>query len=168
MDTVPAMPATEQDLFQRFEELGIETNTVRHPPAFTVDDNKELRGALPGGHCKSLFLKDKKGAMWLVVMLEDGRLDTNALQKTLGSARLSFGKPELMQEILGVTPGSVTPFSLINETSREVTVILEARMLEHDHLNYHPLQNEATTTIATSDLLRFVEACGHTPVVMAL
>ncbi|MEK9678620.1 MAG: prolyl-tRNA synthetase associated domain-containing protein [Rhodospirillaceae bacterium] len=149
------------------DQLGIETNTVRHPPAFTVDDNKEMRGALQVGHCKSLCLKDKKGAMWPVVMLEDGRLDTNALQKTLGSARLSFGKPELTQEILGVTPGSVTPFSLINETSRDLTVILEARMLEHDQLNYHPLQNEATTTIATPDLLRFIEACGHTPVVMA-
>ena len=98
------MPATEEQLFTRFEELGIETTTKRHPPVFTVEEAKSLRGELPGGHCKSLFLKDKKGALWLVVCLEDRRMDMKALQAAIGSGRLSFGKPDLLVEVLGVEP----------------------------------------------------------------
>lgn len=167
-DKLPAMAAREEDLFNRFDELGIETSTVRHPPVFSVEDNREQRGDIPGGHCKSLFLKDKKGVIWLIVMLEDGRLDIKSLQQKLGSARLSFGKPELMREVLGVEPGSVTPFSLINSSARDVRVVLDQRMMAEALLNYHPLHNEATTTIAAADLLSFLKACGHTPLILAV
>ena len=162
------MPASESDLFTRFERLGIKTGTTRHEAVFTVEDAKRLRGELPGGHCKCLFLKDKKGALWLVVMLEDTALDMKALQAKLGAARLSFGKPELMADVLGVEPGSVTPFSVINASAGDVQVVLDSAMMAAAPLNYHPLTNRATTAIGSDDLLRFLSDCGHQPLVMAL
>ncbi len=163
------MSATPEQLQARFEALGIAVATHRHPPLFTVEDSKRLRGDLPGAHCKSLFLKDKKGALWLLVALEDRDVDIKALRRRLGAkGSLSFGKPELLLEILGVAPGSVTPFALINDGARQVTIVLDKAMLEHDPLNYHPLTNQATTAIAAPDLLRFIEDCGHQPVILDL
>lgn len=160
------MPATPEELFARLDDLGIVSETHRHPPVFTVEDSKALRGALPGGHCKSLFLKDKKGAMWLVVVLEDRAVDLKALRARLGAKNLSFGRPERLFEFLGVEPGSVTPFALLNDTGRRVTVVLDKAMLEHDPLNYHPLSNQATTAIAPGDLLAFIADCGHVPMIL--
>ena len=162
------MPASESDLFTCLNSLGIETGTKRHEAMFTVEDAKRLRGDMPGGHCKSLFMKDKKGALWLVVMLEDKPLDMKTLQAKLGTARLSFGKPELMIEVLGVEPGSVTPFSVINSSAGDVQVGLASAMLEQTTLNYHPLTNQATTSISADDLLAFLGHCGHKPMVMLL
>ena len=162
------MAATPDELFQRLDALGIRHVTHRHPPLHTVAESVRLRGTLPGGHCKSLFLKDRKGGLWLVVVLEDRRLDLNALSARLGAPRFSFGSPALLQEVLGVTPGSVTPFALLNDTARRVAVVLDADMLEHDPLNYHPLVNTATTAVAPADLLRFIAACGHQPRILAL
>jgi Ala-tRNA(Pro) deacylase len=155
------MPATPDDLFARLDRLGIRHATHRHPPVFTVAESAALRGTLPGGHCKSLFLKDKKGGLWLAVMLEHRRTDMNKLADALGAPRFSFGKPELLLEVLGVTPGSVTPFALINDAERRVTVVLDEEMLARDPLNYHPLSNDMTTAVAPADLLRFIADCGH-------
>ncbi|MEX2643271.1 MAG: prolyl-tRNA synthetase associated domain-containing protein [Acetobacterales bacterium] len=163
-----AKPATPADLFARLDALGIAHRTVEHPPLFTVEESKALRGPLPGGHCKNLFLKDRKGELWLVVCLEHRRLDMRGLSEAIGSARLSFGKPELMQEVLGVTPGSVTPFALINDSAQRVRVVLDAAMLRLDPLNYHPLVNTATTAIASAGLLAFIRECGHDPAVVDL
>jgi Ala-tRNA(Pro) deacylase len=161
--------ASPDDLFARFAALGIETVTHKHPPLYTVEESKRLRGELPGGHCKSLFLKDKKDRLWLVVALEDRAIDLKALRRRLGAAStLSFGRPELLKEILGVEPGSVTPFGLINDADQRVTVVLDKAMLDHDPLNYHPLTNAATTAIAPADLLRFITACGHEQIVLDL
>ncbi len=162
------MPATPDDLFAFLRELGIETVTHRHPPLFTVEESKALRGSLPGGHCKSLFLKAKNGSLWLVVALEDRAIDLKRLAKDLGVGTLSFGRPELLYEVLGVTPGSVTPFALINDRGRRVELVLDAGMMALPLLNYHPLTNEATTAIASADLLRFVAACGHEPRIVQL
>ncbi len=162
------MPATQDDLFARFDALGIRTVTHDHPPLFTVEESRELRGALPGGHCKSLFLKAKNGSLWLVVALEDSSVDLKALAKMLGVGTLSFGKPELLWEMLGVVPGAVTPFGLINDRQHQVNVVLDARMMALDLLNYHPLRNDRTTAIATSDLLRFIADCGHEPTTLDL
>lgn len=162
------MALTPEDLFRRFDALGIRAVTHRHPPLHTVAEAVELRGALPGGHCKSLFLKDRKGGLWLVVVLEDRRLDLNVLSARLGAPRFSFGSPALLDEVLGVKPGSVTPFALANDTAHRVTVVLDEEMLGHDPLNYHPLVNTATTAIAPTDLLRFIADCGHRPVILAL
>ena len=162
------MPVTQEDLFARLAELGIATTTHRHPPLFTVGESKSLRGELPGAHCKSLFLKAKNGSLWLVVALEDHPVDLKRLAKDLGVGTLSFARPELLWEVLGVTPGSVTPFAVINDRDGAVQVLLHDEMMAHALLNYHPLSNEATTAIAAADLLRFLQATGHEPRIMPL
>ncbi len=148
-------------LFARLDELGIATATVEHAPVFTVEEAQALRGEIAGGHCKSLFLKDKKGGLWLVVADEARTVDLKALSKRLGSPRFSFGKPDLLREVLGVEPGSVTPFALINDAECRVSVVLDKAMLDNAQLNYHPLANTATTTIASNDLRAFIAATGH-------
>ena len=162
------MPATRQDLMARFAALGIATETREHPPVFTVEEAQALRGQIPGGHCKNLFLKDEKGAVWLIVCLEDARIDLKATPAKIGSKRLTFGKPDLLMELLGVEPGSVTPLGLINDTANRITVILEQRMMQEPLLNYHPLSNDATTTISSGDLVTFIRSCGHEPRIVAL
>lgn len=155
------LPTTSETLLARLDALGIDYAWHDHPPLFTVEDSKALRGDLPGGHCKNLFLRDKKGAMWLVVCLEDRRIDLKALGERLGGVRLSFGSADRLMRVLGVPPGAVSPFALINDTGCAVTVVLDQGMLEHRPLNYHPLTNAATIAVAPEDLVHFIEACGH-------
>ncbi len=162
------MPATEEDLMARLAELDIQTVTHRHAAVFTVEESRALRGDLPGGHCKTLFLRDKKRNPWLVVALEDRVIDLKALTKAIGAKRLSFGSVDLLWEVLGVTPGAVTPFALINDSGAQVQVVLDKGMLDFDPLNYHPLHNEATTAIAPGDLVRFVRALGFEPSIIDL
>ena len=152
----------------RLGALGIETRTVRHPPLFTVAESKALRGALPGGHSKNLFLKDKKGVLWLIVAGEDRPIDLKALRPRIGSAPLSFASAETLREVLGVEPGSVTPFAAINDWDGRVSVLLDARLMAFERVNFHPLINSMTTTIACEDLMRFLQATGHEPRVLAL
>jgi len=156
-------PLTPDQLFARLDALGIAHKTYAHPPVFTVAEAVQLRGRLPGGHCKSLFLKDKKGGLWLVVALEECRVDLKRLADRLAAPRFSFGNAELLYEALGVRPGSVTPFALANDPDHRITVVLDRAMLGCDPLNYHPLENDRTTAIAPADLLRFIAACGHPP-----
>jgi Ala-tRNA(Pro) deacylase len=162
------MPATPTDLFAFLDRLGIAHSTVDHPPLFTVEESRALRGKIPGGHTKNLFLKAKTGALFLVVALEDARIDLKRLHQRLETGRFSFGSAELMQDVLGVTPGAVTPVAAINDTRRTVTVILDAAMMRHETLNYHPLDNSRTTAIGRDDLVRFLEATGHPPRVLAV
>jgi Ala-tRNA(Pro) deacylase len=162
------MPATRDDLMARLAALGIVTTTRDHPPVFTVEEARALRGTIPGGHCKNLFLKDEKGQIWLIVCREEAVIDLKAAPSRIGSKRLSFGKPDLLMEVLGVEPGSVTPFALINDMGQRTNVILEEAMMAEPLLNYHPLRNDATTTIAAADLLKFIAACGHRPRIVAL
>lgn len=164
---MPAVPATPEDLFAFLEALGIATETHRHDPVNTVEEAKALRGQLPGGHCKNLFLRTKKGAPWLVVCEEDRPVDLKELSKALGAPRFSFGSPERLMAALGVVPGSVTPFALINDRAEAaINVVLDHGMLAHDLLNYHPLVNHMTTAIRRDDLLTFIRACGHRPIVV--
>lgn len=162
------MPARREDLFARLEQLGVETTTHEHPPLFTVEQSRALRGEIPGGHCKNLFLKDKKGQVALVVVLEDAQVDLRTLGPRIGIGKVSFGKPELLMELLGVEPGGVSPFGLINDTGQKVKVVLDERMMACELLNYHPLTNAATTTIAAGDLVSFIKSCGHAPDVIAV
>jgi Ala-tRNA(Pro) deacylase len=162
------VPATRQDLFARLAELGIATRTVDHDAVFTVAESARLERELPGGHTKNLFLKDRKGALFLVVALGRARIELKSLHRVLGCDRLSFGKPELLMEALGVSPGSVTPFSLINDTACRVTVILDADMMRHETINFHPLENTASTNIGRDELVAFIRACGHEPRVVAV
>jgi Ala-tRNA(Pro) deacylase len=155
-------------LFARLEELGIATTTVEHPPMFTVEQSREMRGTLPGAHTKNLFLADKDGRMVLVVAKEDAKVDLKELAKRLGYGRFSFGKPALLKETLGVDPGSVTPFALINDPAHKVAVVVDAALMDFAEVNCHPLENSATTRLASGDLIRFIEACGHRPATLRL
>jgi len=152
-------------LFEFFDRLGISHSTVEHPPMFTVEDGRDWHDKIPGLHCKNLFIKDKKGNIWLVVMPGDKRADLNRLEKQLGAPRFSFGKPEVLLEVLGLTPGSVTPFGLMNDTHKRVTVVLDSDLLKSEEVNFHPLHNAASTTIASADLVKFIEALGYTPII---
>ena len=162
------MPATPDELMAFLAELGIETTTVTHPPLHTVEESRALRGDLPGAHIKNLFLKDKKGALFLLSCLEDRAVDMKALHKVLGSARLSFGKPDLLYEVLGVKPGAVTPFALINDRDEppRVTFALDAALAKAETIHAHPLHNEATTAISSEGLKEFIAACGHTALIV--
>ena len=158
------MPASPDELFAYLDQLGIAHRTVNHPAVFTVEEARALRGQVPGGHTKNLFLRDKKDAPYLVVAAEDAVIELKSLHRLLGaSGRFSFGSPDLMRELLGVEPGSVTPFAVINDKARRVTVVLDEAMMANDVLNFHPLVNTGTTTIARDGLLKFLEATGHLP-----
>ncbi len=165
----PITPPTSPDqLLARLKDLGIESRTVSHPPVFTVDQAKALRGELPGGHVKNLFLRNKKGAMWLIVAEEDRPIDLKALGEKIGAGRVSFGSADRLMQYLGVLPGSVTPFGVINDSGHEVQVVLDQALLAHDPINVHPLTNDRTTAISPKDLLIFLEACGHKPQILDL
>ncbi|MFC1662229.1 prolyl-tRNA synthetase associated domain-containing protein [Gemmatimonadota bacterium] len=162
------MTASPEDLFRRLNELGIPVTTQSHPAVFTVEEAKRLRGKIPGWHVKNLFLRDKKGAMWLVVVPEDRGVNLKELAGALGAKRLSFGSPERLMHHLGVLAGAVTPFAVINDAERAVSVVLDEALLEGSPLNFHPLDNRMTTTIHSEDLLAFLEAEGHAPTIMDL
>ena len=153
---------------ERLAELGIETATVDHAPVFTVGESGELYDKIPGGHTKNLFLKDAKGALFLIVAHHDTRVDLKRLPPVIGSGRLSFGKSELLEQVLGVQPGSVTAFALMNDGDQAVQVVIDENLMRFETINLHPMENSATTSIAREDLLRFIRATGHTPRIAAL
>lgn len=158
------MTATPDQLFTAFDALSIAHQTVKHPPVFTVEQAKSLRGPLAGGHTKNLFLRDKKYELYLVVAEESADIDLKGLHRLLGAnGRFSFGASDLLQEVWGVTPGSVTPFGAINDTEGRVTVVLDTPMMRHEVLNFHPLVNTMTTTIKSDDLVKFLQYTGHEP-----
>jgi Ala-tRNA(Pro) deacylase len=155
-----------QQLFARLDQLGIAHRTVEHPPVFTVEEAKALRGNLPGHHIKNLFLRNKKEEMWLVTVEESKRVDLKALGERLtgatgGAAKLSFGSADRLMQYLGVIPGAVTPFAVINDKGKAVRMVLDQDLLRHDVVHAHPLVNFKATALAPKDLLRFLEAEGH-------
>src|SRR5262249_8671619 len=158
------MAKTHNQLSATVAAMGIVHPTDTHPPLFTVEHSRILRGQIPGGHTKNLFLRDKKYEIYLVVALEDANIDLKGLHRRLGAnGRFSFGSAQLLREVLGVEPGAVTPFGAINDTEGRVTVVLDAAMMEHETLNYHPLVNTMTTSIKRDDLVKFLESTGHSP-----
>jgi Ala-tRNA(Pro) deacylase len=162
------MSATPADLFAFLDRLAIAHTTVTHPPLFTVEQSRALRGRIPGGHTKNLFLRDKKDALFLVVAEEHAVIDLKSLHRRLDAGRFSFGSADLLRAVLGVEPGAVTPFAAINDVEGRVTLVLDAPMMRHDVLNYHPLDNTMTTSIARGDLVKFLLATGHPPRVVAV
>jgi Ala-tRNA(Pro) deacylase len=157
------MPASPQDLFAFLDRLSIRHCTVTHPPLFTVADSQSLRGQIAGGHTKNLFLKDRAGSLYLIVADEDAAIDLKSIHHRIGTKRVSFGSADLLMRHLGVLPGSVTPFAAINDTAAAVSLVLDAAMMAHDVLNFHPLVNTMTTSIAAADLVTFLKATGHEP-----
>jgi Ala-tRNA(Pro) deacylase len=137
---------------------------VTHAPVFTVEESRALLSRVPGVHSKNLFLRDKRGTLFLIVASEDAAIELKSLHRILGaSGRFSFGSAELLRETLGVEPGSVTPFAAINDKAGRVNVVLDAAMMAHEVLNFHPLSNTGTTTISRDGLVKFLEATGHQP-----
>jgi Ala-tRNA(Pro) deacylase len=162
-------PAGSDELFAALDRLGIAHPTVTHPPLFTVEQSRSLRGTIAGGHTKNLFLKDKKDALFLVTALEDAEIELKSLHRRLGaSGRFSFGSADLMMETLGVIPGAVTPFGALNDAAGRVTVVLDTALMQHAIINAHPLVNTMTTSIARGDLLKFLETTGHPPRIVAV
>lgn len=162
------MTPLRRHLMERLAELRIETTTVDHPPVFSVEESAELYAKIPGGHTKNLFLKDAKGALFLIVAHHRTRVDLKRLPPVIDSARLSFGPAELLQEVMGVKPGSVTAFAVMNDAGQQVRVVMDRNLMEFDIINLHPMENSATTSIARDDLLRFIRATGHIPQIAAL
>ncbi len=169
MDTPddPAVaPATAQDLYALFAAHGVAWRTLEHPPVYRVEEGREIKAALPGGHTKNLFLKDHKDQIWLICALAETRIDLKRLPPVIGSGRLSFGSEALLYEALGVRPGSVTLFALINDPARRVQLVLDAALLQAEPVNFHPLANTATTAISQDGLQRFLGALEITPQVV--
>jgi Ala-tRNA(Pro) deacylase len=155
---------TPDTLLAYLDKLGIAHNTVTHPPVFTVEQAKALRGRINGAHTKNLFLRDRKYELYLVVALESAEIELKSLHRALGaSGRFSFGAPDLLREVLGVEPGSVTPLAVANDKVGRVTVVLDADLMGHDVVNFHPLINTMTTTLSRDDLFKFLDATGHKP-----
>jgi Ala-tRNA(Pro) deacylase len=163
VDARPPHPATRADLFAFLDAHGIAHRTFEHPPVFRVEEGLEIKARLPGGHTKNLFLKDGRDQLWLISALGETVIDLKRLPKVIGSARLSFGSAELMQEALGVTPGSVTAFALINDRDRRIRFVLDRALLDADPVNFHPLSNDATTAVSREGFLTFLGALGIEP-----
>jgi len=162
------MSATPQELFAFLDSLGIVYRTVTHPPLFTVADSQKLRGTIPGAHTKNLLLRDKHDTVVLAVALEDAVIDLKGLHRQLGATRFSFASAALMRALIGVDPGAVTPFAAINDTAMRVSIVLDATMMAEPVLNYHPLVNTMTTALSSEDLVKFLEATGHRPRIVAM
>jgi len=165
MDSTP--PFDDAGLFARLDALGIGHETVDHAPLYTVEQSRALRGDLPGAHIKNLFLRDKKRRMWLVTVLESRDIDLKALRKRIGAqGNLSFGSADLLMEHLGVIPGAVTPFAVINDRPGGVSMVLDKALLTGGVVNAHPLRNDRTTAIGPDDLVKFLEAESHAPLIL--
>ena len=162
------MAISRNELFDRLAALSIATTTLDHAAIFTVAESSCVEAALPGAHTKNLFLKDDKGALFLLVAKTSTNVDLKAVSKRLGAGRFSFGKPELLLSVLGVSPGSVTAFAIANDTANRVQLVLDFELMSDDSLNCHPLENTATTNIARDDLLRFIRSTGHEPKIITL
>jgi len=163
------MPVSPDELIAHFEKMGIATTTVEHPALHTVEDSQSLRGEIAGGHAKNLFVKDKKSRLFLLVVGEETSVDLKRVHEKIGGqGRVSFGSADLLEEVWGVRPGAVTPFGAVNDSAGRVTVVLDSELMRHERVNFHPLVNTRTTGLASADLLKFLRATGHEPLLVSL
>ncbi|MBS9721622.1 prolyl-tRNA synthetase associated domain-containing protein [Tianweitania sp. BSSL-BM11] len=163
------MRVNRDGLLAKLDQLGIQTSTVDHPPLHTVEESQHLRGDIPGAHTKNLFVKDRKDRYFLLVVEEMATVDLKTVHQLIGaSGKVSFGKPEALLELLGVVPGAVCVFGAINDDNNKVTVVLDSSLMESTIINAHPLTNEATTSIGKNDLLAFLAAVDHPPLVLKI
>lgn len=164
-------PMTPDAFLAWLARLGIAAETVWHDPVFTVAESKAaaIHERLPGAHVKNLFLKDREGRFWLATLPEHRRVPIGALARALGLPRMSFASAEELLACLGVTPGSVTPFALVNDRTRSVGFILDRALAEATgRITAHPLTNAATTAVSAADFRRFLAETGHSPLVADL
>ena len=154
------------DLIAFFDAHGIDHATTDHEAVFRVGEGEGIKDDIPGAHTKNLFLKDAKGRLWLISAKDDTQIDLKRLHTVIGSARLSFGSAELMEDVLGVTPGSVTAFALINDVEHRATFVLDRRLAEAERVNFHPMTNTATTGVSQAGFAKFLQALGITPLIV--
>jgi len=157
---------TRAELMAFFDAHGIAHSTLDHPAVFRVGEGEEVKAAIAGAHTKNLFLKDAKDRLWLISAEDRARIDLKGLPATIGSARLSFGRADVLEAALGVAPGAVTAFALINDPAHAVTFVLDAALAGADQVNFHPLVNTATTTVSQAGLRRFLAALGIEPMIV--
>lgn len=162
-----SLPTSPEDLFKVLDSLNIPYDLYRHDPIFTVEEGLHLKAEIPGTHCRNLFLKDKKGKMFLITAANETKIDLKALPQMLGCGRLSFGSKNRLMEYLGIYPGAVTPFTAINDKTNNVSIVLDKTMMEAEAMCVHPLDNAMTIGFKPDDLLRFLEHTGHTPQILA-
>lgn len=162
------LPTTPDDLLARFAALGIAYELFEHEPVFTVAESTHLKKTIPGLHCRNLFLRDKKKKNYLVVAANETMIDLKKLPALINSDRLSFGSADRLWQYLGVRPGSVNPFCIINDTDNDVEIFLDQSMMEADLVCYHPMMNHLSVTLAPDDLVKFIEASAHTPHIIDL
>ena len=165
LTSVP-VPATRADFEAFLTSIGVEFRTREHPAVFRVDQSHDIKADMPGAHTKNLFLKDKKGQLWLISARQDTVIDLKRLHRHIGSDRLSFGNEALMLETLGVTPGSVTAFGLVNDRGHRVRFVLDKALDDAEVVNFHPLANTATTAVSRDGLRSFLRAVGVEPLVV--
>lgn len=157
------IPVTPDALLDRLAAMNIAYTLHRHQPVFTVAESHMIERDMPGIHCRNLFLRDKKGRMFLVCAAHETKIDLKKLEGALGCGRLSFGSPERLWTHLGVRPGSVCPYAIVNDTKALVRIILDAYMMQGEWVNFHPLVNTMTIAVTPADLVRFIESTGHVP-----
>ena len=163
------MAIGRSELLAKLDTLGIRTITADHPPLHTVEESQQLRGSIPGAHTKNLFVKDRKDRYFLLVVEETAQVDLKTVHQIIGaSGKVSFGRPDMLVELLGVLPGSVTVFGAINDAANQVSVVLDSSLMENAIINAHPLTNTATTSIAREDLLSFLAAVDHSPAILKI
>ena len=165
----PLIPLSPQALLDRLAALGVATDTIAHEPVFTVAESRPVKVRIPGAHSKNLFVKDKKGRLFLITAKDETPIDLKRLHEAIGaSGRVSFGSADQLRAVLGVEPGSVTPFAVANDGAGLVTLVLDARLMEHERVNFHPLVNSMTTGVSREGLLRFLRSTGHEPLILSL
>jgi Ala-tRNA(Pro) deacylase len=157
---------TKDEFLAFLDSLGVAHDTVDHPAVFRVGEGEDVKAQIPGAHTKNLFLKDAKDRLWLISAEDRAVIDLKRLHQVIGSARLSFGNAALMEEVLGVTPGSVTAFALVNDKAHRVTFVLDRTLAEADRVNFHPLVNTGTTGVSREGFCKFLEAVGVKPMVV--
>ena len=162
------LPTSPESLFAVFAELGIAYELHHHKAVYSVEESSGLEENIAGAHCRNLYLRDKKKRNFLVTAMNETPVDLKALEKEIGCARLSFGSEKRLWQFLGVYPGSVCPFAVINDADNAVTVILDENMMQQDKVNYHPLHNTMTVTLSPSDLKKFLKHTGHDPLSLDL
>lgn len=166
--------ANEDQLFNFLKKQNIAYRLFKHQPVFTVHEKPVIteidceaasNATIPEPHFKTLFLQDKKGTFFLASVLEDKRVDLNALSKILGCGRFSFGKAEDLLELLKLKPGSVTPFGLIFDCDNKITFVLDEDALKYQYVSFHPLRNDMTVVVTAEDFIVCMERLEHKPLI---
>ena len=160
-NTPEALPTSSGDLLTFFDRNDIPYELYEHKPVFTVEESQALKQTIPGTDCRNLFLRDKKKQMYLVVAANETQLDLKKLESLIESKRLSFGSEERLWQYLGVRPGSVCPFSIINDRGSEVSLILDQHMMQSPLVNFHPMENHMSISLTPDDLIKFIDLCDH-------